>query len=438
MRKTTFGVYHLPHKLSLLLADLLCCAAAFYLASLVRLNASPDFFSFEYIALTSIILVCIFLGNGYTSKALGSSPRLPLNTLLIVISSAVPCTLFIYAMGPEKFTALFGRGVFPSAILLTGILSVFNRVVINRLFSGGETTLVVGEDETQTLIVNAFKQQPIDLSISSTNLITEQINNDAYSSIVISPEHRLSEQEQKVLLNARLSGIPIFSISDFFESFLFLIPVNNINNDWFIRSEGFTMLHSAVTIRLKRAADIVLSLFLLLLSLPVLVICSGIIKMTSKGPAIFSQQRVGLNGEAFTIYKLRTMGFNAEDNGAQWAQSNDARVFPFGNFLRKSRLDELPQCWNILKGEMSFVGPRPERPEFTSMLAEKIPYYDLRHIVKPGLTGWAQVCYPYGASVDDALRKLQYDLYYIKNYSMLLDLNILIRTVLVTLRRSGR
>ena len=129
---------------------------------------------------------------------------------------------------------------------------------------------------------------------------------------------------------------------------------------------------------------------------------------------------------------------NAEQTGAQWATANDPRILPIGNFLRASRIDELPQCLNILKGEMSIIGPRPERPEFTKKLAQSIPYYDLRHIVKPGLTGWAQVSYPYGASVDDALRKLQYDLYYIKNHSLLLDLNILLRTVLVTLRRGGR
>ena len=132
------------------------------------------------------------------------------------------------------------------------------------------------------------------------------------------------------------------------------------------------------------------------------------------------------------------MSKDAEAQGAQWAAENDPRITRFGNFLRATRIDELPQCWNVLKGDMSFVGPRPERPEFTSGLAEQIPYYDLRHIIKPGLTGWAQVNYTYGSSTKDALRKLQFDLYYIKNYSLLLDLNILLRTIRVTLMRAGR
>ena len=132
------------------------------------------------------------------------------------------------------------------------------------------------------------------------------------------------------------------------------------------------------------------------------------------------------------------MQTNAETGGAQWASTNDSRVIAGGHFLRKTRIDEIPQCWNILKGEMSFIGPRPERPEFTQMLNKEIPYYDLRHVVKPGLTGWAQVKYPYGASTEDSLRKLQYDLYYIKNYSLLLDLNIVLRTIKVILLRGGR
>jgi lipopolysaccharide/colanic/teichoic acid biosynthesis glycosyltransferase len=161
-------------------------------------------------------------------------------------------------------------------------------------------------------------------------------------------------------------------------------------------------------------------------------------KIVSRGPVLFCQTRVGMHGKTFTIYKFRTMRIDAEKSGAQWAQDNDERITPLGNFFRSSRIDELPQCWNIIKGDMSIVGPRPERPEFTSSLAKEIPYYDLRHVVKPGLTGWAQVSYPYGASTEDSLRKLQYDLYYIKNYSLLLDLNILLRTVLVTIRRTGR
>lgn len=441
MQKTLLGVFHPAHKISLLLADILSISLAFSIASTIRLDVTPSFLSLEYMTLSAIILACIFIGNGYTSKLLGSTPRLPLNTLFIVISSAVPCTIFIYLMGPERFTHLFGRGIFPAAIVLAGVFAVLNRIVLNRFFGekdGVKNILIIGSSETSSFVTETFKTKPINLTISQADKVTSKISETRYNAIVISPEHRSSEREQKLLLKARLSGTPIFSISDFFESFLFLIPVNKINNDWFIRSEGFTMLHSTVSLRLKRSVDITLSLILFILSLPVLALCSIGIKLSSKGPAIFSQERVGHEGKVFKIYKLRTMFVNAEENGAQWASSNDTRIFPFGNFLRKSRIDELPQCWNILRGDMSIIGPRPERPEFTLSLANEIPYYDLRHVVKPGLTGWAQVSYPYGASTEDALRKLQYDLYYIKNHSLLLDLNILLRTILITLRLGGR
>ncbi|MBL4671680.1 MAG: exopolysaccharide biosynthesis polyprenyl glycosylphosphotransferase, partial [Arenicella sp.] len=226
--------------------------------------------------------------------------------------------------------------------------------------------------------------------------------------------------------------------SDFFENFLYLVPVQETTNDWFIRSQGFTMLHSSVALSVKRTVDIIGSIGLLIVTLPITIATALLTKLVSRGPVFFSQTRVGMQGKTFTIYKFRTMHLGAEKSGAQWASNNDDRIIPLGDFFRKTRIDELPQCWNILRGEMSIVGPRPERPEFTKSLSKDIPYYDLRHVVKPGLTGWAQVSYPYGASTEDALRKLQYDLYYIKNYSLLLDLNILLRTVSLTVRRGGR
>ncbi|MCL4158917.1 UNVERIFIED_CONTAM: hypothetical protein GTU68_002725 [Idotea baltica] len=198
------------------------------------------------------------------------------------------------------------------------------------------------------------------------------------------------------------------------------------------------MLGNPTSIRVKRIIDIALSVILLIVSIPIICISAALIKSTSKGPIFFKQRRVGFQNSVFTIYKLRTMVVDAESNGAQWAKTNDPRITAVGNFLRASRLDELPQCWNVLKGEMSFVGPRPERPEFTKELADKIPYYDLRHMVKPGITGWAQVIFPYGASVEDSMKKLQYELYYIKNQSLLLDLNIILRTLITVFQRAGR
>ncbi|WOI52530.1 exopolysaccharide biosynthesis polyprenyl glycosylphosphotransferase [Parvularcula sp. LCG005] len=187
----------------------------------------------------------------------------------------------------------------------------------------------------------------------------------------------------------------------------------------------------------KRALDVVLSLALILFTLPVMMFSAIAIKLDSRGPVFYRQKRVGLNGKLFDVIKFRTMTVDAEKNGAMWAQVNDKRVTRVGAFLRRTRLDEVPQVLPILLGHMSFVGPRPERPEFTTLLAEEIPHYDVRHRVKPGLTGWAQVMLPYGASVEDAQRKLCFDLYYIRHFSLLLDLFIVIKTVRVALFSTG-
>ncbi|MEK7075474.1 MAG: exopolysaccharide biosynthesis polyprenyl glycosylphosphotransferase, partial [Patescibacteria group bacterium] len=179
----------------------------------------------------------------------------------------------------------------------------------------------------------------------------------------------------------------------------------------------------------KRTIDFCLALFFNIVFLPLILIIALLIKSTSKGLIIFKQERVGLNNESFTLFKFRTMRPDAEKNGPQWASENDSRITPFGKILRRTHLDELPQLFNILKGDLSFVGPRPERPEFVEKLKEQIPYYEIRHIIKPGLTGWAQINYRYGASVKDAYEKLQYEIYYLKNRSLILDLLIILKTV---------
>lgn len=177
---------------------------------------------------------------------------------------------------------------------------------------------------------------------------------------------------------------------------------------------------------------------LLTLLSPVFLLIAALIRLDSPGSSIYRQTRVGEGGKTFTLYKFRSMRQDAEQTGAQWAGANDVRITRLGRFLRVTRLDELPQLINVIRGDMSFIGPRPERPEFTSMLEKQIPYYDSRYLVKPGITGWAQVLYPYGASVDDAREKLQYDLYYIKHYSLLLDIAIIFKTVRVVLLGRGR
>lgn len=441
LKKSQILGYNLGHKASLLIGDIAVLMLAFYVASKVRVNLVPNFLSTEFISLALITIGCIFIGNGYASNALARAPKLPFRTFFIVIASSIPSTIFIYFIGVEGFTYLFGRGIFPVAIVLMGFLSIINRVIVNQLIFKKPTLIrtvaILGETDSRNWLSESLTKARFDVNCQYYSRL-EDIGNTNIAALVITPSYKPDQIQQQKLISRRLSGTPIFSLHDFIEKFLFLIPVQEISDDWFIRSEGFTMLHSSIAHRIKRASDIIASLGLFLVTIPITCITVALIKRTSPGPVFFSQTRVGMNGKPFTVYKFRTMHINAETTGAQWASENDPRIITGGNFLRKTRIDEIPQCWNILKGEMSFIGPRPERPEFTSMLNKEVPYYDLRHIIKPGLTGWAQVKYPYGASTEDSLRKLQFDLYYIKNYSLLLDLNIVIRTIKITLLRGGR
>jgi exopolysaccharide biosynthesis polyprenyl glycosylphosphotransferase len=205
------------------------------------------------------------------------------------------------------------------------------------------------------------------------------------------------------------------------------VDLDTVNPSWLIFSDGFSsgrMLSSAV----KRVFDIVASIVLLTLTFPVILLFALIVKLDSKGPAFFKQERVGLFGQKFYLIKLRSMRVDAEKDGAKWAAKNDDRITRVGRFIRKVRIDELPQTWSVLKGEMSFVGPRPEVPKFVDDLQEEIRFYQERHMVKPGITGWAQINYPYGASIEDSRKKLEYDLYYAKNYTPFLDFVILLQT----------
>lgn len=237
----------------------------------------------------------------------------------------------------------------------------------------------------------------------------------------------LTPQDEMALLGCLDAGVKVSSYSDFVEERYNLIPVNKIDAKWLF-STRLDLSHPYYQ-GVKRFVDIAVSSVGLLVTAPLILIVAIIIKLESKGTVFYSQVRTGRFGRSFRIYKLRTMASNSEANGAQWAVKNDSRITAVGKVLRKTRLDELPQFWNVLKGEMSLIGPRPERPEFVSELSKEIPFYQQRHLVKPGLSGWAQINYPYGASVEDAYNKLTYDFYYIKNASLALDLQIVLRTI---------
>jgi sugar transferase (PEP-CTERM system associated) len=255
--------------------------------------------------------------------------------------------------------------------------------------------------------------------------------------IVLALDERRGAAPSEKLLEAKLAGIKVSEITSFLERQTGRVDLRSISPSWLIYSDGF-LGSEPLAIIFKRWFDITASLLLLIVASPILLVTALLVRATSRGPIFYLQERVGQLGRVFKVIKFRSMVVDAERDGSpQWAQTNDPRVTSVGRFIRATRIDEIPQIFNVLRGDMSFVGPRPERPQFVEDLALQIPYYRERHIVKPGITGWAQLNYPYGASVIDARNKLEYDLYYIKNYSMFLDILILIQTARVVVWQDG-
>lgn len=255
--------------------------------------------------------------------------------------------------------------------------------------------------------------------------------------IVLLPDAPIDEEIAETLLQAKLHGQMIVDVRSFCEHMVHRLPVSQISSEWLLTEEGFSLNTRGSLRRMKRVLDLCAAFILLVCTSPIMLLAALAVRLESPGPVIYSQRRVGLFGKTFTVFKFRSMRNDAEKNGAVWAMKSDPRVTKVGKFIRKTRIDELPQLWNVLKGEMSLIGPRPERPEFVEELEKEIPFYSLRHAVKPGVTGWAQVCYPYGSSVDDSRRKLEYDLYYAKNMSLLLDIKIVLKTIGVILFPKG-
>lgn len=256
--------------------------------------------------------------------------------------------------------------------------------------------------------------------------------------IVVAMDDRRREFPVRALLDCRLAGIEVIDLVSFLERETGRVRLDVLNPSWMIFGEGFR--RDPVRQFTKRAFDVVAALALLAITLPftLLTLLAIAIEDGPRGPYFYRQRRVGLDGRVFNVLKFRSMTVDAESDGRpQWASREDARVTRVGRVIRKVRIDELPQIVNVLRGDMSFVGPRPERPEFVSQFGESVPYYDERHCAKPGITGWAQLCYPYGASEKDAIEKLQYDLYYVKNHTLLFDLLILLQTVEVVLFGKG-
>ena len=232
----------------------------------------------------------------------------------------------------------------------------------------------------------------------------------------------------KRIFDLKINGLKIMNYEEFNEDIQKKIDINKINEEWLLQSNGFDILNNEVQRNIKRGMDLMLALILMVILSPLALIVSIIIKLESKGPVIFKQMRIGENMRPFKVYKFRSMRLHDPEKYSKYTLDNDSRVTKFGKFIRKTRIDELPQLWNILKGTMSFVGPRPEWDILAKDYARQIHYYNLRHLIKPGITGWAQVMFPYGESLDDAKKKLEYDLYYLKHQDFILDVLVVVKT----------
>ena len=295
--------------------------------------------------------------------------------------------------------------------------------------SGFAVGAFVAMGESEPTIDTAVARE----SISDLGRFVERVG---ATEVVLALQERRNSLPLKDLLRVKTKGVMVSDFSSFLERELGRVDLDTLNPSWLIFSDGFSSGRRLSSIG-KRLFDILVSLVILIVGLPLVAIFAILVKLESKGPAFFRQTRVGLYGQEFTLVKLRSMRTDAEADGARWADKDDPRITRVGRLIRMVRIDELPQVWSVLKGEMSFVGPRPEVPAFVVDLEKELPFYAERHMVKPGITGWAQINYPYGASVEDSRQKLEYDLYYAKNYTPFLDIIILLQTARVIIWPEG-
>lgn len=453
--------HYIPHAVLLLgLLDLALLALAGELAWQVRatqIGMDPGPLSERYLPLlgsAAVVWLAMISVGVYGPYALRSL-RFASARLLVAISLGIIALAFIdFLIGTETFwrsTLLYAMGF---AILVL----VADRLVLNSFLGSSafrRRVMVLGAgDRAQRLRELGDKPESgfaivSYIAMSEPERVVEEaiareaihdlgrfVENLGVSEVVLALQERRNSLPLNDLLRMKTKGVHVNDFSSFLERETGRVDLDTVNPSWLIFSDGFSsgrMFSSAM----KRVFDILASLVLLLLTFPIIAIFALIVKLDSKGPAFFKQERVGLYGETFHLIKLRSMATDAEKDGAKWAEANDPRVTRVGRFIRKVRIDELPQTWSVLKGQMSFVGPRPEVPKFVDDLQEEIPFYHERHMVKPGITGWAQINYPYGASTEDSRKKLEYDLYYAKNYTPFLDLVILLQTVRVILWPEG-
>jgi sugar transferase (PEP-CTERM system associated) len=419
-----------------------------------RMYTSFPAFGLQMLTLMVIFQLSFYFNDLYDLKAV----RAPAEQLIRIEQSLAAASILlalVYVLLPPL---LVGRGVFFISVVLSGIFIAVTRLVIERAWTAArppERLLILGTGELARDLGREICLRP-DLGIELVGFAAEDaanytsgdlfgrpvlglvdavdmiVKDASISRIIVGIEDGGAPLPVRELVRLRVRGMRIDDAHTVLTALTARVWLRSVKAGWFIFSEGFTV--SRITVFVKRAMDIVLSTIGFILSSPVMCLVALAIRLEEKGPIIYRQVRVGKGGKHFEVLKFRSMSVDAERNGkAMWAAANDPRVTRVGAFIRKYRLDELPQFINIIRGEMSFVGPRPERPFFVDQLRECIPYYDERHSVRPGLTGWAQIRYGYGSSVEDAQRKLEYDMFYLKNMSILFDCVIVFGTLRIVL-----
>jgi sugar transferase (PEP-CTERM system associated) len=415
----------------------------------------------KIVLVVGVCQLCLYYADLYELRGLTSFRDL-LVRLLQALGATSLILAAIYFWSPDW---IIGRGVFLIAVLFMIALVVSWRAAfawLTQRVAPRERLLLVGTNAAAVTLARELFERRQELGVDIVGFIDPDparigaavlnpgvvgavddiphlVSTLNVDRVVVSLADARGKLPMDKLLDIRLdSGVTFDHLATVYEEYTGKIAVENLRPSWLIFSEGFRK--TRILLATKRAIDILASFVGFVLTMPVMILVAIAVRCTSKGPIFYHQRRVGLHGHVFTVHKFRTMKVDAEQHtGPMWSTANDDRITPVGGFLRRTRLDELPQLWNVLIGEMSLVGPRPERPEFVSQLTTSIPFYGQRHVLKPGLTGWAQVRYTYGASVEDAIEKLQYDLYYIKNLSWALDLVIMLETMkTVILRRGAR
>ncbi len=422
-----------------------------------QLGLEPGYLAeraWQLAAYTALMLSAMIAVGVYGADSLRSM-RFATARLLVSVSIGIIALAFVdFVLGGHNFW----RSTLAYTMLLSIGLLVLNRLIVGGILGASafrRRVLVLGAGARADRLRKLGEREESGFAIvsyvgmtESVHVVEEAINRSAIhdlarfvenlgvSEVVLALEERRNALPLKDLLRIKTAGVHVNDFSSFIERETGRVDLDTVNPSWLIFSDGFSS-GRALSSAAKRVFDVTASAILLALTAPVIAIFAVLVKLDSKGPAFFRQSRVGLYGTCFDVIKLRSMRVDAEADGAQWATRDDPRVTRVGRFIRKIRIDELPQTWSVLKGEMSFVGPRPERPEFVSGLEEDLPFYAERHMVKPGITGWAQINYPYGASIEDSRHKLEYDLYYAKNYTPFLDLLILMQTLRVVLWHEG-